>query len=46
LVVHTSNMVETAFDHLRMGCLLVFMELLHFNSTLTVLYKQFKGQPT
>jgi len=27
-------MVQTAFDYLRMGCLLEFMELLHFNSAL------------
>jgi len=29
------NMIETAFDYLQTGCLLVFLvELLHFNSLL------------
>jgi len=35
-------MIETAFDYLLMGCLLVFLEeLLH-----SVLYKQFKVDMT
>jgi len=36
-------MIETAFDYLYMGCLLVF--LWNF-CTLTVLYKQFKVDMT
>jgi len=33
--INICNMIETAFDYLHMGCLLVFLvELLHFNSLL------------
>ena len=33
--INTCNMIETAFDYLHMGCLLVFLvEHLHFNSPL------------
>jgi len=33
--INSCNMIETAFDYLRMGCILVFLvELLHFNSPL------------
>jgi len=34
-VRNTCNLIETAFDYLRMGCILVcLVELLHFSSPL------------